>query len=85
MHISEMQQKIEKYCFVSEMMAFEIIAVNSAYCCKNTCLSAVNVLTNSLKISDQTEADFSNSIYLEITRKEGNSGTVLISPVFGTR
>ena len=28
---------------------------------------------------------FSNSIYLEFTRKEGNSGAVLISAVFGTR
>ena len=28
---------------------------------------------------------FSNSIYLEFTRKEGNSGAVLISTVFGTR
>ena len=28
---------------------------------------------------------FSNSIYLELTRKEGNSGAVLISAVFGTR
>ena len=28
---------------------------------------------------------FSNSIYLELTRKEGNSGAVLISAVLGTR
>ena len=28
---------------------------------------------------------FSNSIYLELTRKEGNSGAVVISAVFGTR
>ena len=28
---------------------------------------------------------FSNSIYLELTRKEGISGAVLISAVFGTR
>ena len=28
---------------------------------------------------------FSNSIYLEFTRKEGNSDAVLISAVFGTR
>ena len=27
---------------------------------------------------------FSNSIYLELTRKEGNSGAVLILVVFGT-
>ena len=28
---------------------------------------------------------FSNSIYLELARKEGNSGAVLISTVFETR
>ena len=28
---------------------------------------------------------FSNPIYLEFTRKEGNSGAVPISAVFGTR
>ena len=28
---------------------------------------------------------FSNSIYLELTRKEGKGGAVKISPVFGTR
>ena len=40
-------------------MAFEIIAVNSAYFCRPEYLSsAVNVLTNSLKISYQTEGDF---------------------------
>ena len=27
---------------------------------------------------------FSNSIYLELTRKEGNSGAVMIAAVFGT-
>ena len=28
---------------------------------------------------------FSNTIYLELTRNEGNSGAVLISAVFGIR
>ena len=28
---------------------------------------------------------FYNSLYLELTREEGISGAVLISPVFGTR
>ena len=37
MHIAEVQQKIEKKSFVSEIMAFEIIVVNSAYCGGNTC------------------------------------------------
>ena len=37
MHISEMQQKIQKKAFVSEIMALEINAVNSAYSCRKTC------------------------------------------------
>ena len=36
MHISEMQQKIKKKSFVSEIMALEINPVNSAYCCGKT-------------------------------------------------
>ena len=31
------------------------------------------------------KVNFSNPIYLELTRKEGNTGAVLISAVFGTR
>ena len=30
MHISEMQKKIQKKSFVSEIMAFELVAVNAA-------------------------------------------------------
>ena len=37
MHISEMEKKIQKKFFVYEIMAFEIVAVNSAYICRNTC------------------------------------------------
>ena len=36
MHISEMQWKIKKESFVSEIMAFELVGVNSAYCYRNT-------------------------------------------------
>ena len=32
MHISEMQYKIQKKSFVFDMLAFETVAVNSAYC-----------------------------------------------------
>ena len=37
MHISEMQQEIQKKYFASEKMAFEIVVGNSTYCCRNTC------------------------------------------------
>ena len=47
--------------------------------------SVVNVLTNSVKISDQTMQTFSNSIDLEFMKKSVNSCAVLTSAVFRTR
>ena len=38
-----------------------------------------------LRMHMRLKVTFSNSIYLELTRKEGNSSAVLISAVFGTR
>ena len=38
-----------------------------------------------LRFDITLKVTFSNSIYFELTRKEGNSGAVLISAVFGTR
>ena len=37
MQISEIKQKIEKKLFVSEIIAFDWIAVNSPYYKENTC------------------------------------------------
>ena len=47
--------------------------------------SGVNLLTNSLKISDVTKADFYNSIYLEFKEKERNSFPVMTWAMFRTR
>ena len=85
MHISEMQQKIQKKSFASEIMAFEIVALNSAYCCRNTCHRQLMREQTVLRIFIRLKVTFSNSIYLELTRKEGNSSAVLISAVSGTR
>ena len=38
-----------------------------------------------LRFYIRRKVTFSNSIYLELTRKEGNSSAVLISAVFRTR
>ena len=38
-----------------------------------------------LRFHIRLKVTFSNSIYLELTRKEGNGSAVLISAVFGTR
>ena len=47
--------------------------------------SVFNVLTNSVKISDQTKADFAQLNLPGVQRKLVNSGAELISAVFGTR
>ena len=57
MHIPEMQSKIEKQLLILEIKAFEVVVRKSAYSDGNTSSSGVNVLTNSLKISDATKAD----------------------------
>ena len=84
MYISEMQQKIQKKYFASEIMAFEIVAGNSAYCCRNNCHRQVMREQRVLRYFIRLKVTFSNSIYLELTWKEGNSGAVLYSAVFGT-
>ena len=71
MQISEMQQKIQKMSFVSEIMALW-------NCCGKFCIllpehlsSAVNALANSLKISYQTEGDFFQLNFPQIDEKRG--------------
>ena len=51
MRISEMEETIQNMPFVFEIMALQIVASNSA------CSDVFNMLTNSVKISDQTKAD----------------------------
>ena len=85
MHTSEMQPKIQKRSFASEIMVFEIVAGNSAYCCWNTCHRQLMREQTVLRFHIKLKVTFSNSIYLELTRKEGNTGAVLFSAVFGTR
>ena len=66
-------------------MAFEIVAGNSADCCRNTCHRQLLREETVLRFHIRLKVTFSNSIYLELTKNEGNSGAVLISAVFGTR
>ena len=80
-----MEWKIKKKSFVFEIIEFEIVAVNSAYCCRNTCHRQLMREQTVLRFYIRLKVTFSKSIYLELTRKEGNSGAVLISAVFGTR
>ena len=85
MYISEIQQKIQKKSFDFEIIAFEIVAENSGYCCRNTCHRQLMREKTVLRFHIRLMVTFSNSIYIELMRKEGNSSAVLISAVFGTR
>ena len=60
-------------------MGFEIVAVNSA---KNRQLKRQQTV---LRFHIRLKVTFSNSIYIELAKIEGNSGAMLISAVFGTR
>ena len=57
MLISQMQWNIQKKSFVSDIMAFEICCCDFSILLRDYLSSAVNVLINSLKISDHTKAD----------------------------
>ena len=59
-------------------MAFEIFVENSAYCSRNTCHRQLMREQTVLRFYIRLKVTFSNSIYLELTRKEGNSGAVVI-------
>ena len=66
-------------------MAFEIVAVNFAYYCRNTRHRQLMREKKVLRFHIRLKMTFSNSINLELMRKEGNSGAVVISAVFGNR
>ena len=68
MHISEMEEKIDKKFFIFETMAFELVPSKLCTLQREYLLWAVNVFTNSVKISDQTNADF---FQLNISQKHG--------------
>ena len=85
MHISEMEEKIEKKSSVFEIKAFEIVAENSAYSGRNTCHRQSMCLETVLRFMIRVKQSFSNSIYRKFMGKKHNSGALLFSAVFGTR
>ena len=85
MHISEMEQKIEKKSSIFEIKAFEIVAENSAYSGSNTCHRQSMCLQTGLRFMMRVKKSFSNSIYLKLMGIKDDSGALLLSAVFGTR
>ena len=71
MNISEIQSQMDRKSFLFEIKAFEVVVRKSAYSDGNTLSSGVNVLTNSLKISDATKEDI---FQLNLSRIRGKIG-----------
>ena len=67
--IQEIQKKIEKIFFDLDIIAFELIALNTLFY-ERECLSlGVNMLTNSLKISQTTKNDIFELIFFQRDQK----------------
>ena len=71
MHISEMQSKIDKMCFLLKIKLLEIVVSKMCILRQEYLSSGVNVLTNSLKISDVIMADI---LQLNLSRIHGKIG-----------
>ena len=85
MHIPEMQLKIKKKSFIFEILVFEVVVGNSAYCNGYTCHRQSVCWQKVWRIQIKQMQAFYNSIYLEFMEKYDNSGVVLIWAVSGTR
>ena len=78
-----MHRKKEEKFFASQIIAFELAAVTfSSY--QDSSYSAVNVLTNSPKISDITKRDISKFNFPKSDEKYNKSPLLQISVVFET-
>ena len=64
-----MQKKIEKIFFNLEIIAFELVALNTRFTETEYLSSGVNMLTNSLKISDTTKTEFFELIFFQSDQK----------------
>ena len=66
MQISEMQRKIEKKSFLSEILVSELLAVELSFLRREYLSPAVNVSINSVKILHSTKRAFFELNYLQI-------------------
>ena len=64
-----MQKKIEKIFFNLEIIAFELVALNTRFTETEYLSSGVNMLTNSLKISDTTKREFFELMFFQSDQK----------------
>ena len=69
MQISEMQKKIQEIFFDSQINAFQLVALNTRFAEREYLSLGVNMLTNSLEISDTTKAEFLELILFQSDEK----------------
>ena len=70
MQIWEMQREIEKIFFDFQIIAFELVALNTRfYTQREYILSSVHMFTNSLKILDTAKTEFTKLIFFHIDKK----------------
>ena len=61
-----MRRKIQRRSFLSEIIVSELVALNFSLLTREYSSSAVNVLTNTLKILHRTNVDFFRLNYVQI-------------------
>ena len=64
-----MQKKLEKIFFDFQIVAFEFVALNTCSYCQRYFSSGVNMLTNSLKVTDTMKTEFFELVSIQSDRK----------------
>ena len=65
MQIAEMEKKIDKIFLDLEIIALEMVALTRTFTEREYLSSGVNMLTNSLKISDTSKTEFLELIFFK--------------------
>ena len=69
MQIAEMEKKIDKIFLDLEIIALEMVALTRTFTEREYLSSGVNMLTNSLKISDTSKTEFLELIFFQNAQK----------------
>ena len=73
-----MQKKLEKIFFDFQIAATELVALNTCPYYQRYFSSGVNMLTNSLKVTDTTKREFFELIFIQSDRKSHKNNAVEI-------
>ena len=73
-----MQKKLEKIFFDFQIAATELVALSTCPYYQRYFSSGVNMLTNSLKVTDTTKREFFELIFIQSDRKSHKNNAVEI-------